>query len=64
MPSEVDRQRIDTALRELDDTQAKLDEPVAPVRGHKSLQPGSLRRRVLTSPNAPSVSVSTCLMSA
>jgi diguanylate cyclase (GGDEF)-like protein len=49
MPSEVDRQRIDKALRELDDTQAKLEELLRQIGGQKNLPPGALERRIATS---------------
>jgi diguanylate cyclase (GGDEF)-like protein len=50
MPSEVDRQRIDKALRELDDTQAKLEELMRQlVAQKKDLPPGALERRIATS---------------
>lgn len=49
MPSEVDRQRIDKALRELDDTQAKLEELMRQLVGGKNLPPGALERRIATS---------------
>ena len=49
MPSEVDRQRIDKALRELDDTQAKLEELMRQIVGQKNLPPGALERRIATS---------------
>src|SRR5262249_36519542 len=53
MPSEVDRQRIDKALRELDDTQAKLEELIRQIGGQKSLPPGALERRGGTPPPPP-----------
>jgi diguanylate cyclase (GGDEF)-like protein len=49
MPSEVDRQRIDKALRELDDTQAKLEELMRQLVGGRNLPPGALERRIATS---------------
>jgi len=49
MPSEVDRQRIDKALRELDDTQAKLEELMRQLVGQRNLPPGALERRIATS---------------
>jgi diguanylate cyclase (GGDEF)-like protein len=49
MPSEVDRQRIDKALRELDDTQAKLEQLMRQLVGGKNLPPGALERRIATS---------------
>src|ERR1700751_5300540 len=49
MPSEVDRQRIDKALRELDDTQAKLEELMRQIGAQKSLSPGALERRIAPS---------------
>ena len=50
MPSEVDRQRIDKALRELDDTQAKLEELMRQLVAQKTnLPPGALERRIATS---------------
>jgi diguanylate cyclase (GGDEF)-like protein len=50
MPSEVDRQRIDKALRELDDTQAKLEELMRQlVAQKKDLPPGALERRIASS---------------
>ena len=49
MPSEVDRQRIDAALRELDGTQAKLEELMRQLVAQKSLPPGALERRIAAS---------------
>jgi diguanylate cyclase (GGDEF)-like protein len=49
MPSEVDRQRIDKALRELDDTQAKLEELMRQLVAGRNLPPGALERRIATS---------------
>jgi diguanylate cyclase (GGDEF)-like protein len=49
MPSEVDRQRIDKALHELDDTQAKLEELMRQIVAQKNLPPGALERRIATS---------------
>src|SRR5262249_61028992 len=49
MPSEVDRQRIDRALRELDDTQAKLEELMRQLIGGRTLPAGALERRIATS---------------
>jgi len=49
MPSEVDRQRIDKALRELDDTQAKLEELMRQLVGQRNLPAGALERRIATS---------------
>ena len=49
MPSEVDRPRIDKALRELDETQAKLDELMRQLVGGRNLPPGALERRIATS---------------
>jgi diguanylate cyclase (GGDEF)-like protein len=49
MPSEVDRQRIDKALRELDDTQAKLEELMRQIVAQRNLPPGALEKRIATS---------------
>src|SRR5262249_27486185 len=49
MPSEVDRQRIDKALSEGDDTQAKLEQLIRQIVGQKNLPPGAVERRSGTS---------------
>src|SRR5262249_52235316 len=49
MPSEVDRQRIDRALRELDDTQAKLEALMRPLTERRTLPPAALERPIAPS---------------